>query len=94
MLRCAQPPRSNVLLKYASARRFIARLASGTFLTRLRTGFFSTLLVGLLAAPFLFAFATALWAATQSGAEPQGRVLDLIFRVEDLAGKVQDLRVK
>src|SRR5207245_336172 len=31
MLRCAQSPRSNVLLKYASARRFFARLASEVF---------------------------------------------------------------
>ena len=31
--RCAQPPRSNVLPKYASARRFFARLASEIFLS-------------------------------------------------------------
>src|SRR6266850_4220566 len=31
MLRCAQSPRSNVLIKYASARRFFARLASEIF---------------------------------------------------------------
>ena len=35
--------RSNVLLKYASARRFLARLASETFLTALKTEFFKTL---------------------------------------------------
>ena len=44
LLRCAQSPRSNVLPKYASARRFLARLAPGTFLTGLETGFFKTLL--------------------------------------------------
>jgi len=32
--------------KYASARRFLARLASGTFLTGLKTGFFNTLIQG------------------------------------------------
>ncbi len=32
LFRCARPPRSNVLLKYASACRFLARLASATFL--------------------------------------------------------------
>ncbi len=42
--RCARPARSNVLLQYASARWLFARLASGTFLTGLRTGFFNTLL--------------------------------------------------
>ena len=31
MLRCAQSPRSNVLAEYASARRFVARLASESF---------------------------------------------------------------
>ncbi len=31
--------------KYASARRFLARLASGTFLTGLRIGVFDTLFV-------------------------------------------------
>jgi hypothetical protein len=31
MLRCAQSPRVNVLPMYASARRFFARLASGSF---------------------------------------------------------------
>ncbi len=36
--------RSNVLHKYASARRFLARLAPGTFLTGLGTGVFNTLL--------------------------------------------------
>ena len=39
LLRCAQSPRSNVLLKYASARRFLARLAPGTFLAGLGNGF-------------------------------------------------------
>jgi hypothetical protein len=37
MLRCAQSPRSNVLVKYASARRFFARLASQIFLSSLQT---------------------------------------------------------
>ncbi len=37
MLRCAQSPRSNVLVKYASARRFFARLASQIFLSNLQT---------------------------------------------------------
>ena len=46
LLRCAQLSRSNVLPKYVSARRFFARLASGTFLTSLRTGFFNTLKKG------------------------------------------------
>ena len=45
MLRCAQSPRSNVLPKYASARRFFARLASEIFLSSLQREFFSTLLV-------------------------------------------------
>jgi len=44
MLRCAQSPRYNVLIKYASARRFFARLASEIFLSSLRTEFFSNLL--------------------------------------------------
>ena len=44
MLRCAQSPRSNVLPKYACARRFFARLASETFLSSLQSEFFSTLL--------------------------------------------------
>jgi len=39
MLRCAQSPRFNVLGKYASARRFFARLASEIFLSSLQTGF-------------------------------------------------------
>jgi hypothetical protein len=39
MLRCAQSPHSNVLAKYASARRFFARLASEIFLSSLRSGF-------------------------------------------------------
>jgi hypothetical protein len=43
LLRCAQSPHSNVLAKYASARRFLARLAPGTFLTGLWTEFFNTL---------------------------------------------------
>jgi hypothetical protein len=37
MLRCAQSPRSNVLVKYASARQFFARLASQIFLSSLQT---------------------------------------------------------
>jgi hypothetical protein len=41
MLRCAQSPRSNVLAKYASARRFFARLASEIFLSSLQTELFS-----------------------------------------------------
>src|SRR3989442_6532556 len=44
MLRCAQSPRSNVLVKYASARRFFARLASEIFLSSLQE--FSCLLLG------------------------------------------------
>ncbi len=36
--------RSNVPLKYASARRFFARLASEIFLTSLQTAFFNNLL--------------------------------------------------
>src|SRR5713226_2295495 len=36
----SEPPRPNVLLKYASARRSLSRLASGTFLTGLKTVFF------------------------------------------------------
>jgi hypothetical protein len=35
MLRCAKSPRSNVLPTYASARRYVARLASETFLSSL-----------------------------------------------------------
>jgi hypothetical protein len=44
MLRCAQLPRSNVPPKYASARRYFARLASEIFLTSLQTAFFNNLL--------------------------------------------------
>jgi len=44
MLRCAQLPRSNVPPKYASARRFFARLASEIFLTSLQTDFSNNLL--------------------------------------------------
>ncbi len=44
MLRCPQSPRSNVPPKYASARRFIARLASEIFLTSLQTALFNNLL--------------------------------------------------
>ena len=47
MLRCAQSPRSNVPPKYASARRFFARLASEIFLTSLQTDFFNNLLVSI-----------------------------------------------
>jgi hypothetical protein len=42
MLRCAQSPRYNVPLKYASARRFFARLASEIFLSSLRKEFITT----------------------------------------------------
>jgi hypothetical protein len=38
---CAQSPRSNVLAKYAAARRFFARLASEIFLSSLQQSFFS-----------------------------------------------------
>ena len=44
MLRCAQSPRSNVPAKYASARRFFARLASEIFLSSLQSVLFSNLL--------------------------------------------------
>jgi hypothetical protein len=47
LLRCARPPRSNVLLAYASARRFLARLASEAFLISLESGFFNTLFMSL-----------------------------------------------
>ena len=40
MLRCAQSPRYNVLAKYASARRFVARLASEIFLSSPQIEFF------------------------------------------------------
>jgi hypothetical protein len=42
ILRCAQSPHVNALLKYASVRRFIARLGSETFLSSLKAGFFIT----------------------------------------------------
>ena len=42
MRRCAQSPRYNVLSKYASARRFFARLASEIFLSSLQQGFLAT----------------------------------------------------
>jgi len=44
MLRCAKSPRYNVPAKYASARRFFARLASEIFLSSLQTELFSNLL--------------------------------------------------
>jgi hypothetical protein len=44
MLRCAQSPRSNVLPKYACARRFFARLASETFFSGPQSELFSKLL--------------------------------------------------
>jgi hypothetical protein len=44
MLRCAQSPHYNVLVKYASAPRFFARLASEFFLSSLQTEFFNSLL--------------------------------------------------
>jgi len=40
MLRCAQSTRSNVPAKYASARRFFARLASEIFLSSLQFSVF------------------------------------------------------
>jgi hypothetical protein len=43
MLRCAQSARSNVPAKYASARRFFARLASEIFLSSLQPEFFGDL---------------------------------------------------
>jgi hypothetical protein len=43
MLRCAQSPRSNVLVKYASARRLFARLASEIFLSSLQIRVFQQL---------------------------------------------------
>src|SRR5262245_51831084 len=43
LLRCARSPRSNVYSKYASTRRFLARLASGPFLNSLESGFFNSL---------------------------------------------------
>jgi hypothetical protein len=44
ILRCAQSSRYNVLAKYASARRFFARLGSEIFLSSLKSGFFINLL--------------------------------------------------
>lgn len=44
LLRSVRPPRSSVRLKYASACRFLARLAYGTFSTGLKTGFCKRLL--------------------------------------------------
>ena len=46
MLCCAQSPRYKVLVKYASARRFFARLASEIFFSSLQTEFVSNLLGG------------------------------------------------
>jgi hypothetical protein len=40
---CTQSTRSNVPTKYASARRFLARLASETFLNSLESKFYNTL---------------------------------------------------
>jgi hypothetical protein len=40
---CTQSPRSNVPRKYASAPRFLVRLASETFLNSLESEFFNTL---------------------------------------------------
>jgi hypothetical protein len=45
ILRCARSSRYNVLAKYASARRFFARLGSEIFLSSLQSGFFINLLV-------------------------------------------------
>jgi hypothetical protein len=42
---CAQPHRSNILAKYASARRFLARLASEIFFSGLQTKLLSNPLV-------------------------------------------------
>jgi hypothetical protein len=42
MRRCVQLPRSNVLIEYASARQFFARLASEIFLSSLQTELSST----------------------------------------------------
>ena len=42
ILRCAQSARSNVPAKYASARRFLARLAIEIFLSSLQPEFFSS----------------------------------------------------
>ena len=44
MLCCTKSPRYNVPGKYASARRFFARLASEIFLSSLQTEFLSKLL--------------------------------------------------
>jgi hypothetical protein len=44
ILRCARSSRYNVLAKYASARRFFARLGSEIFLSSLQSGFFINLL--------------------------------------------------
>jgi hypothetical protein len=44
ILRCARSSRYNVLAKYASARRFFARLGSEIFLISLQPGFFIILL--------------------------------------------------
>jgi hypothetical protein len=45
ILRCARSSRYHVRAKYASARRFFARLGSEIFLSSLQPGFFITLLV-------------------------------------------------
>ena len=58
MLRCAQSPRYNVPVKYASARRFFARLASEIFLSSLQTEVFSNLFPG--------AFTLRLWKGERS----------------------------
>jgi hypothetical protein len=47
MLCCTKSPRSNVRGKYASARRFFARLASEIFLSSLQIEFLSKLLPNL-----------------------------------------------
>jgi hypothetical protein len=44
ILRCAQSPHVNVLAKYASVRRFLARLGSEILLSSLQSGFFINLL--------------------------------------------------
>jgi hypothetical protein len=45
MLRCAQSPRSDVLIEYAYARRFFARLASEILLSSLNSEFIENVLV-------------------------------------------------
>lgn len=44
LLRCTQSPRFDVAPEYASARRFLVRLASESFLNSLESEFFNALL--------------------------------------------------